>query len=325
MEHKKLHISLFPAGGVEVASSRIRVFEFQSALSKLGIETTLGYSLNANVLFFQKKVTRENLWQARIAKALGRSVIYDVDDLGDALWYWVPKPYFHRMLRIADAITTCSEAQLQYLKSEYKSEYDVDKTSVILPAIDYFPYQPIKQKERPDDRLKLAWFGNSSNLNMFKKYLDVINKIPNIDITIISDKYGMPEIEKKYPYIKYIQWSLCDIISSIKESDITVLTHDGSREDLAKGNNKMIASITWGVPAIVSRTPEYERTAREAGIEYAVFSNENDLPEVLERLRTYDAREKYLKSSQPIIWEKYSPNAIAKQYVDLISKTNNKK
>lgn len=313
MSQTDLHFSLFPAGGVEIASSRIRIYEFQSSLAKRGIQTTFGYSVKANVLLFQKKVTNENLWQARLAKLLGRVVIYDVDDLGDALWCWVSKSNFKKMLQIADVVTTSSMNQLDYLKSNY----NVRKGYVVLSAIDYFPQEPVNSISRDGNKLQIAWFGNSSNIRLFEKYYKVLLQIPSSDLYAIVDKDKVPEFSNKYPGVHFIPWALCTFVSSLQLFDLVCLMHDGEIEDTAKSNNKMIASITCGVPAIVSRTPEYERTAREAGIEHAIFSDEAELQLVIERFRSNESRKQYLNISQPVIWNRYSPDSIAQHYIDI--------
>ena len=66
--------------------------------------------------------------------------------------------------------------------------------------------------------------------------------------------------------------------------------HDGSEWDRAKSNNRMITSIAWGVPAVVSCTPEFERTAIEAKVPYAIFAGKTDLPATIERLRPPEVR-----------------------------------
>jgi hypothetical protein len=316
MKHQKLKFSLFPAGGIEVASSRIRVYEFQSALSRLGIETTFGYSLKSNVLFFQKKISRENLWQARLAKAMGKMVIYDVDDLGEALWYWIPRQYFHKILRIADIVTTCSKCQMNYLKSKYNIKHGY----IIPNAIDYFPVRTIRMKEKMNDNLKIIWFGNSCNFPLMEKYLDTLSKIPSVNIFAVVGSEHLEGFQAKYPNVKFEPWSVCDFVSVLQSCDLACLMHDGKLEDVAKGNNRMITAISWGVPAVISRTPEYEKTAREAGIEFAIFSNESELIEVIERLRTVEARKKYLDTAQPIIWDRFCPDVIAQKYIDLALK-----
>ena len=118
-------------------------------------------------------------------------------------------------------------------------------------------------------------------------------------------------------------WSLSDFIPVLQDCDLACLMHDGKVHDIAKGNNKMISAITWGVPAVVSRTPEYQRTAQEDGIEYAIFSDEKELPVVIERLRSPAARERYIQAAQPAIWSRYSPDVIASQYIDLAVRLGN--
>ena len=317
MKPSSLHFSLFPAGDVQTASSRIRIYTLRGALEKRGIRVTMGYSLKANVLFIQKKVTLKNIWQARLAKAMGCVIIYDVDDLGEALWYWVSKRNFQEMLSIAHVVTVCSFKQLEFLLSEYKIE---GKGAVIANAIDYFPLAPVKLKQRERDRLRIVWFGNKRNFSLLEKYLNVLLQIPHSEIYAIVREKDIPKLSGQHPSVHFLPWRLDNFVSVLQNCDLACLMHDGNVYDMAKGNNKMISAITWGVPAVVSRTPEYERTAREAGIEYAVFSDEVDLPAVIERLSTPAARERYLHTAQPAIWSRYSPDVITSQYIDLAAK-----
>jgi glycosyltransferase involved in cell wall biosynthesis len=320
MNNQPLHFSLFPAGGLETASSRIRVYTFQKALAKRGIQTTLGFSLRANVLLFQKKVTYKNLLQARIARARGCVIIYDVDDSGDALWYWVSKHNFQEMLRIAKVVTTCSVMQRDMLMSEYKMW---EKGIVISNAVDYFPQGPVRLPQRKRDKLRIVWFGNSNNFVLLEKYLKILHQIPDSEVFAIVDARHITKFSRKHPSVNFMPWSLYDFVPVLQDCDLACLMHDGKVHDIAKGNNKMISAITWGVPAVVSQTPEYERTAREAGIEYAVFSDEKELPVVIERLRSPAARERYLQAAQPAIWSRYSPDVIASQYIDLAVRLRN--
>lgn len=318
MNVDNLHISLFPAGGVDVASSRIRVYQMQSILAKLGVATTFGYSLKANVLLFQKRLTRENLWQARVAKAMGRLVIYDVDDLGAALWYYVREEHFREMLGIADVIVTCSDGQKNHLVTEYKAS----NVQVVPTSIDYFPSQPVKSRKADSNRLRIIWFGSSSNLHLVEKYIDTLCNVENSELVVVAGDHDIDLYRDKYSTkpIEFIPWSLCGFIQILQSCDLACLMHDGANEDLAKGNNKMIAAITWGVPAVVSRTPEYECTALEAGIDHAIFSNGDELLGAIARLRTGDARHNYLEVAQPSIWAKYSPETIVQLYLGIIMK-----
>lgn len=96
--------------------------------------------------------------------------------------------------------------------------------------------------------------------------------------------------------------------------------HDGSELDRGKSNNKMITSIAWGVPAVVSRTSEYERTARELGVADTVFEDQADLYAIIERLRSADARNAYLAAAQPEVWKQYAPRVIAQNFLEIIAR-----
>jgi len=79
----------------------------------------------------------------------------------------------------------------------------------------------------------------------------------------------------------------------------------------------MIASINWGVPVIASRTKEYETTLKKVGLEYALFSNSEELTQAIERFRTAEARNEYLDRAQPVIWREYSPDTITEQFIKI--------
>lgn len=318
VKEKPLHFSFFPAGRMDTASSRIRVYSFQKILDKRGIPSTCGYSPKASVFFFQKKVSAKNIWLARLARAMGNIIIYDVDDSGQDLWAWVPKSNFLKMAGIAHAVTVCSREQLKILKSEI---HIGEKGFIIPNAIDYFPEAPVKLKQIKREKLQIVWFGNRRNFtHLFEKYVNALLKIPDAEIYAILANKDIPKLSSRHPRVNFLPWNLDSFTSVLQQFDIACLMHDGDIYDMAKGNNKMIAAITWGVPAVVSRTPEYERTAKEAGIEDALFSNEKELAFAIERLREPAAREKYLEKAQGPIWKLYSPEVIAGQFLDLVKK-----
>lgn len=310
-----LHFSFIPAGGIETASSRIRVYTLYNALVQQGVQGKIGYSLKANVLFFQKKVTMKNLLQARLAKARGCVIMYDVDDFGRSLWYWVSKKHFREMLSVADIVTVCSAGQLDLLISEYKIS---GKAAAIPNAIDYFPPAPVRLAQRKREKLRIVWFGNGDNFCLFERYLNALRAIRHSEIVAIVNEAAIPEFSRRYSFVHFLPWRMHDFVSNLQSCDLACLMHDGTVYDKAKGNNRMISSITWGVPAVVSRTPEYERTAKESGIEYALFSNEEELYAVIERLRSPASREQYLEAAQSVIWSRYAADIIARQYLDLV-------
>jgi hypothetical protein len=313
MAHTALHFALYPAAGERTASSRIRVYAFARALDSLGIRHSIGGGIQADVVFVQKRVSELTLWLARIAKLLGKTVLYDVDDLGDALWFWVPERRMRRMIELADIITTASDKQADYVRQNYAAR----NVHPVPNAIDYYPTGPVRHVPVANDPLRIMWFGHQRNFAAFEKYLPTLLDLPSVQVVVVTNASALSAYRAKHPLVEFLPWSLHRFVFDLQSCHLTCLTHDGSLADQAKGNNKMTTSITWGVPAVVSRTPEYERTAVEAGVSYALFGDALELTEVVAYLRRPEARARYLENAQDIIWDKYCPSAVARTFVYL--------
>lgn len=312
-------IGFFPAGDKNAASSRIRVYSMMPSLDALGVNYTckilLGNITKVDVIFIQKKVTNKILAYTRIAKLLGKTIVYDVDDLGPALWFFVSPKRFNKIIKLADVITVGTEVQKEFLQVKFPN----DKMVILPPCIDYFPERPVTNEDIPDSYLRIIWFGTGANIPMFEKYITTLLEIPNIRLIVITEKNLINRLREQYPDVHFEAWSINSFITTLRTCHLSVLMHDGTVYDKAKTNNKMITSITWGVPAIVSKTPEYEATARKAGIEYAIFSNPKELEQKIENLRSPEARRNYLEKSQSIIWNDHSPLTITKLFLDICS------
>jgi hypothetical protein len=150
---------------------------------------------------------------------------------------------------------------------------------------------------------------------LFEQYASTLSKLNNVQLVVVTDVAVIASFSGHYPGIICLPWSLSTFVSILQSCHLTCLMHDGSEWDRAKSNNRMVTSIAWGVPAVVSCTPEYERTATEAMVPYAVFTGKTDLPATIERLRPLEARSAYLATAQPYVWSRYSPKAIAANYV----------
>lgn len=317
MRNQKISIGFFPAGNNMTASSRIRIFSMLPYLDTLSIKYFIKPSLRhlifVNTVFIQKRITTEILKKTRLAKLLRKKIIYDIDDFGSALFYSASPGNVKKMLMLADLITTGSDRQKEILETEYS----VRNVRVLPEIIDYFPEKPVTQSDNSDDRLRVIWFGLYDNFSTFAKYIDILRKNPSIDIIVVTNSKKVFELSQEYPFIHFEPWSLETFIPILRSCQLSILTHEGSNYDRAKTNNKMIASITWGVPAIVSNTPDYSGTAKKAGVENAVFSNSDELLEIIEKLKAPQARRTYLNSAQPVIWREHSPLEITKQFITL--------
>jgi hypothetical protein len=323
-----MHIALLPAGTPDAASSRIRVYQLQRALRELGITATRGDSPKADLLLIQKRVTPNILKMAYDAKQRGAAVLYDVDDLGDGLGDWAPAALFAEVMTLADAVTTDTAGHREQLMAGYA----VQRVEIIPDSIDYYPRAPMRPNQfelAEGEPLRVLWFGNLSNIGLFERYAAVLGAIPGVQVVIATGTYGAYGLKgaaktyaEQYPNVKFVPWSRTTFPDVLRSCQLTCLMHDGTDLDRAKSNNKMITSIAWGVPAAVSRTPEYERTARDAGIEQALFSDPDELREVVERLRPGEARRAYLDAAQEDIWERYAPKAVARLFLGLATEVS---
>src|ERR1039457_7477833 len=111
--------SFITAGNEDTASSRIRAYALHRELVRFGIDSTIGYDPGADVLVVQKRVDKQVLKWLIAAKERGTFIVYDVDDVGPALNFWIHPVYFRLVIQIADLITTDTHGHLDYLKSRF--------------------------------------------------------------------------------------------------------------------------------------------------------------------------------------------------------------
>lgn len=287
----------------------MRVHAVARALAEQDVPTHLDYTPELDVLIVQKKLTEERLAIAQRAKADGCLLVYDIDDLGEALWYWTTPSLLEQILHNADLVITATEEQREQLRVLHNTE----PIAVVPCPIDYLPTAPGPAQVRAGGTLRVLWFGSHSNLGLLEPYLEPLMALRDVQPVIVTNAACLSALSARHPSIECVAWSLDSFVTVLRGTDLTTLMHDGSAADRSKGNNKMVTSIAWGVPAVVSRTPDYERTAIELGVEGAVFDGPEDFASAIERLRQPRARSAYLRRAQPRVWRRYAGPAVARQ------------
>lgn len=309
-----MNIAFLPAETEDTASSRIRCYTIQKTLASNGLSCTIGDGWNSYILFVQKRITYEIMAQAIKAREQGGIIIYDLDDLGPALDYYTKPELLVEMISLADLVTTDTEGHKEYLLSRYPSL----NVAIIPDAIDYYPSAPVSNPQVEANPLRVLWFGSIHNIGLFEKYAATLAELPDVEVVVATGTSGIEKYRTAYSSITFVPWSREGFVRTLQTCHLSCLMHDGSEIDRAKSNNKMITSISWGVPAVVSRTPEYEKTAIAAGVEFAVFQNEQELGERIERLRPSLSRRDYLLKAQPVVWKHYSPRSVAILFLQTI-------
>jgi len=309
-------ILFFLAGDENTASTRIRFFSMLPWLEKQNIHWSTDLSvkqvLNSDFLFIQKRLDDRILKFARLAKLLGKPIVYDIDDFGYALKYYASQVPLRKMLELTELITVGSESQ----KAIVESEFHRQNIQVFPPLIDYYPQAPLQSPDLADDPLRVLWFGLAYNLAPLEQLVEKVSLLPSVKLVVITEGKSIPKLRAKFPYIEFHSWSLSTFVQTLRTCHLSVLSHDGSDYDQAKTNNKMIASINWGVPALVSDTPEYHATAIKMGVSDCVFTNADELVHLIEHYRSRPDRETYLQTAQPIIWRLHSPETVTQYFLD---------
>ena len=310
-----MRIAIFPAHPDDsAASARIRAFTLAKSLMALGHDVRMRDATGAEVVFVQKRVTPATVDVVRDAKRSGALIVYDVDDLGRDLWYFVAPRVLHRLLALIDVVTTDTSAHRDLLLRDY----GIDQVAVVPDAIDYYPTGPVRPAITDAPPLRVLWFGNVANIRLFEKYANVLAGTAEVELVAITNASAIERLAERLPRVRFLRWSRNDFVAMLQSCALSILPHDGTENDRAKSNNRMIASITWGVPALVSRTPDYERTAVDAGVPEAVFDGAGELTTIVEHFRSAAARTAYLDTAQPDIWRRYSPEAVARRFMEVV-------
>ena len=291
------------------ASSRLRCFVPHEQLGHRGISSVIGECPSAANVVVQKRVTPQTLDFAKSAKEQGSRIIYDVDDSGDALWYWAHPKLCFQMLKLADVVTTDTPERATWLTRTMPGL----TTRVWSNPVDYSPQSPVRFEPVERERLRVLWFGSTSTASLLKRYGSAIASVPNVDLVVCTGADVELPVDAEL-----VPWSKETFISTLQGCDLACLMHDGSRYDRMKSNHKMTTSICWGVPAIVSKTPDYERTAKILGVSSAVFADATELVSIIESLRSTDARQQYLNHTQPLVWQRHSPASSAARLLTIV-------
>lgn len=223
-----LKINFEPFGGIDVGSSRLRVWMLANELEKMGHTVTVNGKLEVDIQIFQKV---RNISHLRAAKEKGAFIVYDIDDnylLADA----GTKSDVLQFLNLVDLVTVGSE-KLHQDVSQYHDHVWLFENPVDIPP-------NVQPKTSYNWKKHLGWFGNRCNLAP----LEQLNlKDPVITVTRNGD----------------IEWQPDTIDEELKNFDLVLIPFHANEWNLSKNANRMLKCVMLGVPFLASRTPEHCR------------------------------------------------------------------
>jgi hypothetical protein len=228
-------IYFLPWGGIEMASSRLRVHNIiPYIIPFLNASLNLPSAYQPNDILVIQKIPRID--ELEKAKIQGAKVIYDIDD-----YYW-DQPQYQKMIENADLVTVDTPAKAKILNA-----------ACIPNSLDW---DGITGKQINNGIACWTSYGNNAG------YLEGINIPYKLKLITTPDykNYFTGKCEFK-------QWTLDTVDREIRESEIMIIRLPDEKKANVKSMHKLLKSWANGVPCYTSPMPDYVRAMQEAGVE----------------------------------------------------------
>lgn len=263
-------------------------FRYRSAMPAAEVSKINGYTAKVNegaadIIVFSKPLSTD-VTMAEAAKAEGCKIVVDFAD--DHFRKRTVAKMYAAIAHYADAIV-CPTKEMQTRIKEALS-----RDAEVIPE----PYE-FEENEPHADGDKFLWFGNKQNLPGLIQWHPYLK---DIDLTVVTSK------NDRWP--EYLEWSLETMKEQLAARNIVLLpTMKGAEY---KSANRLVNAIRTGCFAVCQDHPAYEEFREFAwvgnfatGIRWSKAFR-HDLNAVV-------------KAGQDYIRDRYSPQAIGKQWASL--------
>jgi len=267
-------VVFFSAGGWGNGSARTRLYYYIEALAAAGVNYHIAsYTyhrydgarspsklwlellplrnalavLRADVLWFQKFALPG--WAIRVAKLLGKRVVYDLDDA-----LYLPHPTesanaardrrkLMRILRCADQVVVSGPEIAEFVRSVNRS------VEIIPTVVERIASSPLLPRTPP----VIGWVGAPENLRYLRRLEGAIQRLqserPELEVWIITSRPADPPPRFRY---RFIPWSREAETEFVPEFTVGLAPLDDDPWCRAKMNYKALVYMSHGVPAIAS-------------------------------------------------------------------------
>jgi len=162
---------------------------------------------------------------------------------------------------------------------------------------------------------KICWFGYPESYHKSMMWYEpIIQEMINenlMEFHLITSS----SFPSKFPIIPFDNSTF---IETLKQFDGCILSHaplDYNINTFVKSPNKLILSITLGVPCIVSNTPSYSKILTDTELKNYKFSGVDSFKKSLNLLLSYENRLEYLEKSQQYVLDNFSYTQMGKQFL----------
>ncbi len=235
--------------------------------------------VKAPAMYIQKKATEDVV---RIAQKYKGSIIYDLDDKIREK----KSKQRETMLKLATVVTTDTEERAKEIRKFNENVY------VVPDCVDY-----LKNPPTPKKVIKVK------NIVTFGNKLSVLQAEGWVTHYICN---------KRVIAGKFIPWDRKTFIDNLRKFDLCVLRH---KKNSSKGNLRLITAMAAGVPCVVSDTPSFADTMKDAGYKELIVDNKEDLPKAIRFIESHpNISEDFINFA----WENYSPEKSQKIFRKVI-------
>ena len=259
-----MKVAFLVIGGLDVASSRYRVWQYLPYLQQSSIEADvivipknnskrwkLFNSLSKyDLTFIQKKLFQP--WEIAYIRLKSRKLVYDLDDSvmykhtddgnrkSFTRWF-----NFRQTIRKVDLVL----AGNSYLMEEVK-KYN-NNVELLPTVLDTEPYKPVWDN-KSNEKLTLGWIGSKANLEYLASIAEALDELSltfnNLELKIVADDFislkKMPVVEKK--------WAIEDEITDLQSFDIGIMPLSDDVWTRGKCGFKLLQYMATGMQAIGS-------------------------------------------------------------------------
>lgn len=253
-------------------------------------------NLDGDVFYVEKKSSPEVIEVAKKARAKGMKVIFDLND-GMGYRDKDPKKRDDKAMCLVAHVITCNSEERAVILRKLTGK----PVYVIPDGIDY-GIKPCHRVELREEVRRICTFGH------YKQVLASVKVLKRISVDgkkfYITDR-PVPGLEKW----RGRQWRYKKFIKQLKTADLCYLFHVDNEVSKLKSNNRLVVCMALGLPAVVSDTYVYAKTAKDAGV-----------PEITNAvvMQDFGVRQRVSQKGFDYAWENYRPEKMGEMFRDML-------
>jgi hypothetical protein len=267
---RPLRVLFFPFGDIRTGSSRMRAFFVAEEFRRLGAEVRIcgrhrlsrlpNLALKfagavrwlpwCDILFFNKAAHPLTYPVLRLARALGKKVVFDVDD---AEFLGRHGAWFDRFFREADLVVAGSHYVLEHARR-------LNRASIWIPTSVQLGKYALKRSYLHPGPVVIGWTGVASGLPylaVVRAPLERLARRHDIELRVISNwAAAAPFKPPAGVAFTKVAWDLATANVKLAEFDIGLMPLEDTPWARGKCAFKAVEYMASGVPAAISRVGE---------------------------------------------------------------------